>query len=105
MKPYYEEAGITIYHGDCREILPQLGRFDLLLTDPPYGIDACNMTLGAGRKEFIRGDWDKELPDIKSILPSADHLCIWGGELLRRCAFPYKWLAYLAQVERWPFFQ
>ena len=36
MKPYYSHAGITIYHGDCREILPQLGRFDLLLTDPPY---------------------------------------------------------------------
>lgn len=38
MKPYYSHAGITIYHGDCRDILPQLGRFDLLLTDPPYGI-------------------------------------------------------------------
>jgi hypothetical protein len=24
MKPYYEHAGITIYHGDCREVLPQL---------------------------------------------------------------------------------
>jgi DNA modification methylase len=38
MKPYYEEDGITIYHGDCREILPSLRRFDLLITDPPYGI-------------------------------------------------------------------
>src|SRR4029079_14253819 len=39
--PYYDDpkAGITIYHGDCREILPLLGRFDLLLTDPPYGIN------------------------------------------------------------------
>jgi site-specific DNA-methyltransferase (adenine-specific) len=37
MKPYYEEAGITIYHGDCREILPTL-KGDLLLTDPPYGV-------------------------------------------------------------------
>ena len=37
MKPYYEHGGITIYHGDCREVLPKLGRFDLLLTDPPYG--------------------------------------------------------------------
>lgn len=37
MKPYYEHAGITIYHGDCREILPQLNG-DLILTDPPYGI-------------------------------------------------------------------
>lgn len=38
MVPYYDHGGITIYHGDCREILPHLGRFDLLLADPPYGI-------------------------------------------------------------------
>ncbi len=37
-KPYYEEAGITIYHGDCREILPTLPNVDLVLTDPPYGV-------------------------------------------------------------------
>lgn len=36
MKPYYSEDGITIYHGDCREILPTLNPADLLLTDPPY---------------------------------------------------------------------
>jgi site-specific DNA-methyltransferase (adenine-specific) len=38
MKPYYEERGITIYHGDCREILPSIQRAQLCLTDPPYGI-------------------------------------------------------------------
>jgi site-specific DNA-methyltransferase (adenine-specific) len=38
LKPYFEEAGQTIYNGDCREILPQLGIYDLVLTDPPYGI-------------------------------------------------------------------
>lgn len=38
MKPYYSHAGITIYHGDCREVLPKLsGRF-AALTDPPYGV-------------------------------------------------------------------
>jgi DNA modification methylase len=79
VNPYYEEAGITIYHGDCRQILPQLGRFDLLLTDPPYGIDACNMTLGAGRKDFVRGDWDGTMPDIKTLPSIATHACIWGG--------------------------
>ena len=39
MKPYYTDAQVTIYHGDCRKILPQLeGTFDVVLTDPPYGI-------------------------------------------------------------------
>jgi site-specific DNA-methyltransferase (adenine-specific) len=40
MTPYYERDGITIYHGDCREVLPtlQAGSVDLVLTDPPYGI-------------------------------------------------------------------
>jgi DNA modification methylase len=37
IKPYYEEPGITIYHGDCRDILPHLDPVDLVLTDPPYG--------------------------------------------------------------------
>lgn len=38
--PYYDRDGITIYHGDCREILPLLepGSIDLVLTDPPYGV-------------------------------------------------------------------
>jgi site-specific DNA-methyltransferase (adenine-specific) len=35
-KPYYDHAGITIYHADCREILPELPKVDLVLTDPPY---------------------------------------------------------------------
>ncbi len=46
MKPYYDHAGITIYHGDCREILPQLPKVDLVLTDPPYGIDLGNNSAG-----------------------------------------------------------
>ena len=38
MTPYYQDDWVTIYHGDCREIIPTLGKFDLLLTDPPYGV-------------------------------------------------------------------
>lgn len=40
MKPYYEQDGITIYHGDCMEVLPALAAspVDLVLTDPPYGV-------------------------------------------------------------------
>jgi hypothetical protein len=36
MKPYYEHGGITIYHGDCREVLPLLNGAQLVMTDPPY---------------------------------------------------------------------
>ncbi len=36
MEPYYEQSGITIYHGDCREVLPDISNIGLLLTDPPY---------------------------------------------------------------------
>ncbi len=35
-KPYYQDEWVTIYHGDCREILPELPKVDLVLTDPPY---------------------------------------------------------------------
>lgn len=38
MTPYYESAGIAIYHGDCRDVLPAVNRADLVLTDPPYGV-------------------------------------------------------------------
>lgn len=39
MKPYYQKANQTIYCGDCREILPHLPKVDLVLTDPPYGVN------------------------------------------------------------------
>src|SRR3990167_2560411 len=49
MKPYYgPHNGITIYHGDCREILPQLGACaDACLTSPPYNV----------RKSYPCDDW------------------------------------------------
>lgn len=39
MRPYYQDSAVTIYHGDCREILPLLEPVDLVLTDPPYGFE------------------------------------------------------------------
>jgi site-specific DNA-methyltransferase (adenine-specific) len=57
-KPYYEHAGITIYNSDCREILPLLPKVDLVLTDPPYGIDyqSSRRTDKTQRKDKIQGD-------------------------------------------------
>jgi len=41
MKSYYQDKYVQIYLDDCCEILPQLPKVDLVLTDPPYGITAC----------------------------------------------------------------
>lgn len=36
-RPYYEDAHVTLYHGDCRDIMPHLPQCDAIITDPPYG--------------------------------------------------------------------
>ena len=50
MNAYYQDSSVTIYHGDCREILPEVGFVDLVLTDPPYPreFDWCWDALGKG---------------------------------------------------------
>jgi len=69
MKPYYQEDGQTIYLGDCREILPALGRFDLLLTDPPYELTAAGGGIVNRRKymhdikNFTDGGFDLDILD------------------------------------------
>jgi len=39
IKLFYEDDAVCIINGDCRDILPLLPKVDLVLTDPPYGID------------------------------------------------------------------
>jgi site-specific DNA-methyltransferase (adenine-specific) len=39
VKPYYDQDGITIYHGNCLDVLPELRRnVDAIITDPPYAV-------------------------------------------------------------------
>lgn len=53
IKPYYQDDYCTIYHGDCRDILPEIERVDLVLTDPPYGIGTKTGTIGKANKNKI----------------------------------------------------
>lgn len=55
--PYYEDADVTLYHGDCRDILPDLEPADLLVTDPPYGVNFRSNRRG-DRFDFIAEDDD-----------------------------------------------
>lgn len=101
-KPYYQDSAVTLYHGDCREIVPLLGRFDLLLTDPPYGIGADNrkriLSRGklAAAKDYGETNWDSAPPDayILSLIRGAcDKQIIWGGNYfeLPPCKGPLVW--------------
>ncbi len=85
MKPYYhdEKAGMTIYHGDCREILPTLPKVDLVLTDPPYGIDHPCDFKSRGRASLatcrdypkVHGDNAPFMPELWAKMPCV----LWGA--------------------------
>lgn len=103
MKPYFtdERAGITIYHASCEDVLPTLGAFDLLLTDPPYGIGESskkNATRGllAKVRDYGEYSWDQN-PVPMETMDKARSLCrwqiIWGGNYypLPPCSGPLVW--------------
>lgn len=73
MTPYYEEAGITVYLGDCRALFSSLPVTDLLCIDPPYG---TNEHGGYGRRQLglqtIENDNDTSVRDAV--------LTWWGGK-------------------------
>jgi DNA modification methylase len=90
MTPYYSDALVTLYHADCREVLPGLDRCDLVLTDPPYGIGA-DRNLRANRqhgraaapsKDYGAGGWDAAPPDaetVRAVVAAGLHAIVWGG--------------------------
>jgi DNA modification methylase len=91
--PYYDDGnGIVIYCGDCREILPHLPKVDLVLTDPPYGINQDKGSNSGGVDGFGNhlkriprayiGGWDapNQRPNsFIEIISAATNAIIWGG--------------------------
>lgn len=67
MTPYYSDGLVTLYNADCRDVLPLLS-FDLLVTDPPYGIRhssnyVCASTTARWMNSEICGDESVALRD------------------------------------------
>lgn len=65
--------------GDCRELLPTLGRVDAVVTDPPYGIGIANNPV---RQKHERKAWDAAPPDgtvFADLMAISDQQIIWGG--------------------------
>lgn len=74
MTPYYQDDAVTIYHGDCRDVLPALlEAASVMVTDPPYGLDA---PLNSGGKKGaivppemrVVPEWDRDLDVRDAVL-------------------------------------
>jgi DNA modification methylase len=66
MKPYYQDASVTIYHGDCA-IAEQWLSGDLLVTDPPYGISwskGLSATRSSRAHDGIQNDHNTSARDL-----------------------------------------
>lgn len=86
MRVEHLAEGVMLYLGDCREILPGLGRVDAVVTDPPYGIGedggSFRGRLGQGHRVLPKMGWDQSTPEraVFDLIraASADQI-IWGG--------------------------
>lgn len=77
--PYYDHGGITIYNSDCRDLLPHLGKFDLLLTDPPYGISLDTRARYHANEDHERIVGDDKPFDPAHLLALGIPSILWGG--------------------------
>jgi len=88
-QPYYEDEHITLYHGDCADILPHLPQVDLVLTDPPYGIKRFSKGFGNTRFKGYGAEnsgilWDvaPERNVLDLLLNKGTCCIIWGMNYL-----------------------
>lgn len=86
------DGRVRLILGDCREVLPTLGKVDACVTDPPYGIGADKGKSGKsvsfnGSRPILSAnypdnDWDHDRPDrsiFDAIRGQSSHQIIWGG--------------------------
>ena len=82
MKPYYEDSYVQIFHGDCRDILPDLPKVDLVLTSPPF-----NMRTRIRNGQYTEKEWSdhfsKKYSDFGDALPIDEYYKFHGSVLSR----------------------
>ena len=95
MKPYYQDDAVTIYHGDCRDVMTTL-RLGVcaLVTDPPYGIAHSSNRPGAPRRgQQIQNDDSTDVRDDVLLNWSGSPAVVFGS--CRKPPPPLVWRAVL----------
>lgn len=93
LKPYYEDQHVTLYHGDSREIIPQLTeKVDLILTDPPYSSGGMfrGDRAGTTSQKYRNSDTEKTDPEFSGDNRDQRSFIFW-------CSF---WAADLLKLSR-----
>ncbi len=69
----------ALYLGDCRDILPTLGKVDAVVTDPPYGIDYESTLGNLGAQKFSKIANDDGSLDLAAFFDAADSVLMFGA--------------------------
>jgi len=78
----------TLYQGDCLDLMPGLGEFDAVVTDPPYGLGISGQKQTScpnpkhNRKHHDEKGWDNQRPPREAfdmMSNASKRLLIWGG--------------------------
>lgn len=103
LSPYYQDAAVTLYHGDCREVLPTIGEVDHAIFDPPYAAEVYIRATGNNTKKgsrtpdrLYKGESMAQLATLA--IGEMDDALIqfvsrWAGDHVRR------WLLVFSDVE------
>ena len=82
--------GVEIWLGDCREVLPLIGRVDAVVMDPPYGIGEAagkNKSRGnvASARDYGVASWDDETADeaVAEAVDASRYAIVFGGNYYR----------------------
>jgi len=113
LTPYYQRDGITIYHGNCLEIIGAIDGVDAVVSDPPYGIGYVKGKggrRGAYSAPVVKRNIEPVLGDDKPFDPSPflayKHVILWGANHYAQRLPHGRWIAWnkLGDKEPWDSF-